>query len=95
MVVLVLIKELTRLTIAIRDDIHNLNRQVSAQAAGKKGWFGGGSGGCGGEDLTVPAIPEALQFDQQESTSPKPENVSYVEHGSITRAVMELDLHAS
>ena len=87
------IKELTRLTIAIRDDIHNLNRQVSAQAAGKKGWFGGGSGG-GGEDLTVPAIPEALQFDQQES-SPKPENVSYVEHGSITRAIRELHLHAA
>ena len=36
------IKELTRLTIAIRDDIHNLNRQFNAQAAGKKGWFGGG-----------------------------------------------------
>jgi len=87
------IKELTRLTIAIRDDIQKLNSQVTTQSE-KKGWFGGG-GGESPPSATVPAIPEALQFDNDRQESVKPENVSYVSRGSIIRAVREMELHAA
>lgn len=84
------IKELTRLTIAIRDDIHKLNTQAK-----KGGWFGGSKEAD--SSSTVPAIPEALQFDHNEKS--KPENVSnfhqhIIRSGSITEAVRRLELHA-
>jgi len=87
------IKELTRLTIAIRDDIHKLNSQAK-----KGGWFGGKDADA---KSTVPAIPEALQFDHNEQAEKlKPENVSMsheqtIKPGSITKAVRDLELHAA
>merc|ERR1712029_946716 len=70
------IKELTRLTIAIRDDIHKLNTQAK-----KGGWFGKGGDK---EADTVPAIPEALQFDHNDQAEKlKPQNVSCHEQHTI------------
>jgi len=105
------IKELTRLTISIRDDIQKISdSQQRLMASGqKKGWF---SGKTSDEDATpssattVAPIPEVLQFDSTNdadmssgnssaSSELKVQDVSFYRHGSVAQAVRELNLHAA
>ena len=82
------IKELTRLTIAIRDDL----QKIASNSSKKSGFFGGGNKDQPGQS---PSLPASLQFDDDE-VDIKPKNVTFDhELGPISKAVFELNLYAA